>query len=284
MAPLADRLGRGVEEAAEACIAVSTSNMSASVLPYLARVGVDPQQLSLLLYGGAGAVHGPLLAEELGIGTVIVPRTPSVFCALGGVVSDLVHDVIRSTRGRDLDVAQLRDEFAALEKDARDWLDAQVTPSLLRETVITYSAEMRYRGQFFVIDTVLPSEALRCGDLDAIYAAFHDGHKRIYNHRSATAVEIVALRVRITGRLAAPSAIPLAFSTASVADAQMGARTVRLHGKRHEDVPVYDRTRLAPGHRMNGLALVEQADATILIPASFSAEIGALGDIFLTRQ
>ena len=98
MAPLAASLGRDVEAAAEACIAVSTANMTAWVLPYLARVGVDPQELTLLLYGGAGAVHGPLLAEELGIGKVIVPRTPSVFCALGGVVSDLVHDVISILR------------------------------------------------------------------------------------------------------------------------------------------------------------------------------------------
>ena len=283
MAPLAKTLGRDIEAAAEACIAVSTSNMSASVLPYLARVGVDPQLLTLLLYGGAGAIHGPLLAEELGIGTVIIPRTPSVFCALGGVVSDLVHDVISSTRGLSLDMTALREKFAVLEADARAWLAAQLEPALLHAIAITHSAEMRYRGQFFVIDTVLPPAALAAGDIAALDAAFHDEHQRIYNHRSATAVEIVALRVRITGRLPTPEAIPLAPATTKVDAARLATRTIRLHGARH-DAPVYDRTRLAPGHRMTGPAIVEQADATILIPEKFAAEIGPLGDIFLTRH
>ena len=159
-----------------------------------------------------------------------------------------------------------------------------MTSSLLRDVSVTYSAEMRYRGQFFALDTVLPEGALERGDIGAIHNAFHDEHARIYNHRSTNAVDIVALRVRITGRMPTPSAVPLPRSGRSPDGVKIGTRRVRLHGRQHERVPVYDRVKLAPGDRLDGPSLVEQADATILVAPAFSAEIGTFGDIFLTRR
>ncbi len=283
MKPIADFLGRDVEAAAEACIAVATSNMVASVLPYLARVGVDPQDLSLLLYGGAGAVHGPLLAEEIGIERLIVPRIPSVFCALGGVVSDLVHDVAKSVRGRALGMAELRNIYAQLSDEARAWLAQQVAPELIEDVVIEHFAEMRYRGQFFVVDVALPQDAFDAPDLRPAEEAFHAEHARIYNHRSAAAVEFVALRVRIAGRMPNPAANPLGPEGDGAGDAHIGRRAIRLRGRSYADTPVLDRRRLQSGSQVKGPAIIEQADATVLVPPSFSASVGAYGDLLLAK-
>src|SRR3546814_11421079 len=76
MRPIAERLGTSIEAASEACIRVATSNMVARTLPYLAGHGVAARDLALVAYGGAGAIHGPLLAEEIGVNTVLVPRLP----------------------------------------------------------------------------------------------------------------------------------------------------------------------------------------------------------------
>ena len=62
---------------------------------------------TLVLFGGAGSLHGPLLAHELGIRRMLVPRTPSVFCAFGGLVSELVHDVVATAYGLDADGAEV---------------------------------------------------------------------------------------------------------------------------------------------------------------------------------
>src|SRR3546814_1347403 len=70
MRPIAERLGTSIEAASEACIRVATSNMVARTLPYLAGHGVAARDLALVAYGGAGAIHGPLLAEEIGVNTV----------------------------------------------------------------------------------------------------------------------------------------------------------------------------------------------------------------------
>ena len=277
MTGIATFLGRDVEDAAEACIAVATSNMVASVLPYLARVGVDPQDLSLLVYGGAGAIHGPLLADELGIDRLIVPRNPSVFCALGGIVSDLVHDVAKSVRGRNLQAGELRESYARLADEARAWLAQQVAPELLVDTVIEHFAEMRYRGQFFVVDVPLSRPAVKAKDLAEAEEAFHAEHLRIYNHRSAAPVEFVALRLRIAGRLPRPAA------NQSAKDGLIARRTIRMRGRIHPATPVLDRASLSPGECISGPAIIEQSDATILVPAGFRAEVASYGDLMLAR-
>jgi N-methylhydantoinase A/oxoprolinase/acetone carboxylase beta subunit len=68
-----------------------------------------------------------------------------------------------------------------------------------------------------------------------------------------------------------------------VDDALVGTRPIRAAGRAHEAAPVYDRARLGPGHRFDGAAIVEQADATVFVPQGFSAEVGAYGDLVLTK-
>lgn len=89
----------------------------------------QPEDVTLVLFGGAGALHGPLLAREVGIRSVLVPSTPSVFCAYGGLVSELVHDTVAVVQGRQLDGKDLATEYAALVEQGRIWLDAQIQPS-----------------------------------------------------------------------------------------------------------------------------------------------------------
>lgn len=283
MAPLARALGRDVVSAAEACIAVATSNMTASVLPYLARVGVDPQDLTLLVYGGAGAIHGPLLAEEIGIQRLLVPRTPSVFCALGGVVSGLVHDVVRSVRGSLITIERLRSHYEELAAEARSWLDKQVPTEVLASSEVTLYAEMRFRGQFFTVDVPLSRAVLDGPDLAMAEAAFRTEHERIYRHDSDAPVDFVGLRVRVAGHLPRPGAVALPTATGPASDAIVGRRAIRLHGRAYPDTPVIGRAKLGPGHRFSGPAIVEQADATILIPPGFEASVGVFGDLVLTR-
>ena len=74
---------------------------------------------TLMIYGGAGAIHGPLLADEMGIGHVVVPRLSSVFCAFGGLVSDLLHDGVRNVHGLALDGQALAGTFAALRREGK---------------------------------------------------------------------------------------------------------------------------------------------------------------------
>jgi N-methylhydantoinase A len=282
MQPVAQALGTGIEDAAEAVIAVATSNMVAAVLPYLARAGVEPELLTLIVYGGAGALHGPLLAAEIGVRQVLVPATPSVFCAFGGLVSDLVHDTFTSVHGLPMDGSRLQAAFAQLEDEARAWLAAQAPARDLVGVRIARSAEMRYRGQSWALDVVLDPQVVASGTLADAEALFHAEHERLYARADRTApVEWLGLRVRIHGGAPAPRIAHLPPATTVADTARTGTRGIRVGGGARTDAGIYARDRLAPGHRIAGAAIIEQADATILVPPAFEATVTSHGNLLL---
>ena len=81
-----------------------------------------------------------------------------------------------------------------------------------------------------------------------------------------------------------PEAIPLAGPSSDIDAAWLENRRLRLQDVWHDDVPVYRRDALGPGHRIAGPAIIEQGDATILVPATYAAEAGTYGDLTLTRK
>ncbi|CAH1654427.1 hydantoinase/oxoprolinase family protein [Chelatococcus asaccharovorans] len=282
MQPVCDAAGLDRGAAAEAALTVATSNMVARVLPYLARHGVDPEDVTLVVYGGAGSLHGPLLAREMGIGQVLIPPTPSVFCASGGLVTQLVHDTVATVQGQTIDAGVLKAEFADIETRARAWLAGQIAPELLVRVAIARFVDMRYRGQSFQLQVNVPEDVLAAGDLGRLAAAFHAEHDRLYSHSDPGAeVEYLQLRVRISGALPAPGAD--AAKLRDIPVEQAGSRPIRI-GDSWREAPVFDRARLAAGSRIPGPAMIEQDDTTILVPPDFTAVVNDFGDLILSRE
>lgn len=271
-----------VVHCAEAALTVATSNMVARVLPYLARHGVDPEDVTLVVYGGAGSLHGPLLAAEMGIQRVLIPPTPSVFCASGGLVAKLIHDLAMTLQGLNTDAETLAARFDELEGEARQWLLQQVEAHQVVSIEIDRYAEMRYRGQSFQLQVKVDANSFADGSLKGLADAFHDEHQRLYTHSDREAeVELLQIRVRISGSLAAPGIEPIA-AVGRPASAK-SRRFIQIGGHSHQ-AAVYDRSALAQGIALAGPAIVEQADTTILIPPLFTATVNGFGDLILTRE
>jgi len=283
IAPIAEQLRTDIYTAAEMCITVASSNMVAGVLPYLARQGVDPEELTLLVYGGAGALQGPLLAAEIGVQRILVPATPSVFCALGGLVSELSHDALETVQGAVLDGAAIATKFAALREHAAAWLSRQAHADLLVDTIFECWAEMRYVGQSFQVDVRLPDTAIASHDTAAMREAFHIEHERLYSHADRMgAVEFVNLRMRVRGAMSIPQ--PASPKAAGDGDAFKGVRSMRFQNRVFPDARVYERARLRLDEAVPGPAVIEQPDATIVVPPDFVARVGAYGVILITRS
>lgn len=283
MAPIAATLKTDMLSAAEMCVSVASSNMVAGVLPFLARQGVDPEDLTLLVYGGAGAIQGPLLAAELGINRILVPSTPSVFCALGGLVAELSHDVLDTVHGQDIDGPLLTAKFEALRGQAAEWLGRQAPPDRLVSTVFECWAEMRYVGQSFQVDVRLPDGAVERGDMAAMSEAFHREHARIYSHSDPEGpVQFVNLRVRARGAMSVPE--PSSAKLSKSGNALKGTRAMRFQGEAYPEVPIYERAGLDLNDAVAGPAVIEQPEATIVVPPGYDANIGAYGAIFMSRS
>ncbi|MHB0773010.1 hydantoinase/oxoprolinase family protein [Bradyrhizobium sp. 1.29L] len=284
MAPIAKAGAEDAVTAAESCIAVATSNMLAKVLPFLARAGVAPADLTLMIFGGAGGIHGPLLAEEVGIKRMLVPRLSSVFCAFGGLAADLVHDSVRSTAGMSVDAGAMARVFEELAQSGRDWVANQAARGEVGQIDALYLAEMRYAAQSFTI-TVDLTDALRIGSgMTAVADAFHAEHQKLFGYASPGApIAVNELMVRTFGRQAKPNALPdLKQTTRSVKPRSY--RDLRFQKRWWQDCPVFARSELDAGWAQVGPALIEHDLATVLVPPKFRATIGALGDVMLNNE
>ncbi|GJD53021.1 Acetone carboxylase beta subunit [Methylobacterium crusticola] len=279
---LAGPLGRTVEETAEAIIRIAVSGMYTDVSALVSRFGIDPREFSCLAFGGAGPMMACFLARELGMREVVVPQTPGVLSALGGLIADLKNDFIK-TLYADLDPAlapTIRAELAALEESAVAWLRRDQGYDGPYE--LTCSAEIRYRGQSFEIDTPVDRAGAQAGDVAAIAEAFHAEHARVYGHADRqAAVQIISLRLVISGRTAKPR-FPRHPLTPGAAPAAASAQ-VWLDGAARR-VAVYARADLLPGQTFAGPAVVTQDDCTTVLPPGFAARVDEYANLRITPE
>jgi N-methylhydantoinase A len=141
---------------------------------------------------------------------------------------------------------------------------------------------MRYRGQSFQTSVPLSPQAIAGKDLSAVEADFHTEHERLYSHADPSApVEYIELRTRILGALDTPRPSKVDWTGGN--DEVTEHKALRLDGATFDDCAVYQRDGLEPGRRVTGPAVIEQPDATVLVPDGFVAKVAAYGDLILTR-
>jgi N-methylhydantoinase A len=279
---VAQALGRGLQETAEAIMQVAISEMFVEVNKLIARFGVDPRDFTLMAFGGAGPMLGCFLARELGIGAMMVPRRPGVVCALGGLVADVKSDFIRTVFVEAVPAALpgIRDSFAALRREAETWLRDE--HGFRGPAVATLSADMRYHGQSFEIEVVLDEAWLVAEDIDAMRNAFHRQHLAIYDFNDkAGEIQIVNLRLVIAGTTPPPTLID--------ADSALGEAVperevdIWLDGALRR-VPLYLRAALQRGHRIVGPTIIVQEDTTVCIPRGFAGRVDRQLNLQLTVE
>ena len=281
---VARRLNMPLEQAAESMLALATSTMRSALMPMMTKRGIDPRDLTLIAFGGAGPTHACLLAEEITISRILVPPSPGTICALGAVIADLKGDYIRSFRAplAKVDIEAVRAAYREMEAEARGWLAAE-NPQV-GEVQILGSADLRYIGQAFNLEIALPQTT----PLTAITAAelarlFHETYERVYKNSDTQApVELINLRVRIVG--ASPRLALRQLEPANgTAPQQKGRRKIWYAGAFHE-AAVYDRLALKAGHVVTGPAIIEQYDTTTVVAPGYAAATDAHGILTLTRQ
>jgi N-methylhydantoinase A len=222
-------------------------------------------------FGGMGPTIAGLIAAELGIGRILIPRDPGTFSAYGMLVTDVQQSVsltrvmpVEGTTPGELDAI-----FAGLETAAiADLLQEQ----LPRERLQTRrQAGMRYRGQSY--EVAVPAPDLRAaGDLARLVQRFHEAHRRRYGHMAqAEAVEIVNFQVTAVGLIPKP-----AMKRFDRADAKAVAHETRqayYNGIDVCDVPVFRRSALVPGAVVAGPAVIEEKTSTTVLYPGQHAEV-----------
>ena len=278
---LASSLSMNIEETAQAIVRIAVSGMYLEVSKLMSSYGADPRDNAMLAFGGAGPMTACFLAEELGVSDVVVPPTPGVLSALGGLIADLKNDFIKTVYlDLDSDCAPvIKVEFDKLREQGTQWLrDEQGYDG---EFEFIYSADMRYRGQSFEVEAVLDPNAIESGDLASFAEAFHHAHLKLYNHSDDQApVQMVNLRLVAIGQNPKPV---FAQHPVNERDAEY-ERTISIYENATlREVPLYLREQLRPGDRVTGPSVVAQEDTTVCIVAGFEGRVDGFGNLLLHR-
>jgi N-methylhydantoinase A len=278
VAGLAGRLGLGVHALAEGIVRIAVARMTASIREISIARGHDPRDFTLVAFGGAGPMHAALIAEELAIPRVLVPRYPGNFSALGLLVSDVKHDDARTRVGLLHDRREAIDAaFAEMDADAAARLEAEGFAAAARR--VDRSLELRYLGQAFELSVPVASGGL---DLEAITREFHERHLATYGHADPGGdVELVTVRIAARGVVEKP-APPRHAGPGAGGPAPSGTRPAWFGG-RELRVDVYERDALPATAALAGPAIVEELGATTVLPPGWTARLDTIGGLVLER-
>ena len=280
-------LGVDLLRAADGVVSVVNVKMAEAIKAISTYRGFNLRELTLVPFGGAGPVHACQIAVDLGIEKVLVPRFPGVFSAQGLMMSEVRHDHVRSR----LEPLEALDEAGVgrLLEELRQAATARLRAEGFAPNEIELHCllEMRYAGQGYELAVPVDPVPLRPGDLKRYRGDFDELHRRQHGHAAPDQpLEVVNYRVEAVG-LVPPVALPeLEPATGPVESASLGQRTALFTSLAAEPlpVPVYDRGRLRPGHRLDGPAIVEQYDATTVVCPEQVATVDGWGNLVVSLR
>ncbi|WP_417589055.1 hydantoinase/oxoprolinase family protein [Pararhodobacter oceanensis] len=269
-----DDLGVGVDEAAQGIVRIANNNMVNALKLVSLNRGHDTRDFTLLAFGGGGAMHAVALGQELQVKKVVVPAAASVFSAFGMMMSDLRRDyfVTQLVDLNDGAGANIEAIFAEAEATARATFEAEgVDPS---EVNFLRYGKLRYQNQEHTTEVLL-NGTVSDAELGQITRDFHEAYEREYTYRLDAPVEMVGIHLVARAEVGKLELKPAPLGDADATPAHKGQRQVdyALEGKHTADI--YDGTKLAPGMKFDGPAIIEDPGTTIVIHPGNKVEIDA---------
>jgi N-methylhydantoinase A len=279
---IAGPLGLDLAEAAYGAHQIVASNMIRAIRAISSERGRDPRDYSLFAFGGNGPLFAAAMARALGMRRIVVPPSPGLFSSFGLLYADVEHHYSRSLMSvlRDTDPAALTATWQALEDEAR----AQLTHDGFepRQIAIERTGNMHYKGQIFELSVPAPDGVLDDEKVRDLEERFGQEHERTYGHRAGPDEPVVLVTVQLIGRgLPDHGSVPDRLITAGDREAA-GSTTRRAYfgpddGWRETDVIA----RALLLERRTGPLIVEEYDATCVIPPGASAVCDDYGNIVI---
>lgn len=272
-------LGLNVIEAASALLAVSSNQLASAIRLVSIEKGHDPRDFALFAFGGAGPMHGVALARELGIPTVLVPRFPGITSALGCVMADLRHDFVHTFWQplAEVDTAQADAVLADQAQRGRDTIVEERVP--VAEVEVVHEADLLYRGQTHVFRVPVTSPGFAALSVAAALTELYEARFGI-ELIEMTPV-LASLRTTVIGRRP-PIDLTLFGSSNGVATTAtpVSQRPVFFTSD-FVDTPIYDRDTLNTNDVIDGPAIIQQPDTTVVIDPGATAKVDSLGNLVI---
>ena len=273
---LGTQMNLGLEETAEAVLAVVNQRMAGRMRLMSIERGLDPRDFALVAFGGAGPLHGGALIREVGVSTMLVPLYPGVLCALGCVYADLRYDLSQTIEKRTdrLAANELAEIMARQRQQGQKQLDESLVP--IDHASLTHAADMAYAGQIHSLRVPIQADWTPAQMQQAFVQTYQD---KFGNTLQGMAVVVVNLRTIVVGTRASIAMPTMAAAAQGSQPQASGHRPVYFGG--WHDTPIYTRDALAPGMVFEGPAIVEQSDTTTVIEPDMTATVDVHGNLLV---
>jgi N-methylhydantoinase A len=283
-------LGFDAEQTAAAAIRIVDNHMADAIRLASVQQGLDPRKFVMYAYGGGGPVHATAFARELGMSRVVVPLSDLAagWSAFGVASSDaLVVEEAPIHLVHPFDPDALNRAWASLESAALARLERQgITAGQVSWERI---ADVRYTMQVNQVPVLAPEGLYGAPEVEKLAEEFEDEYERLFGRGSGYAdagMLLTAVRVRASAPITSFSPSTLPQPEEAVILSPKGKRGVIWYerGPVREETPIYDGGDFIPGATVDGPAIVEFDDTTLVVRHGQRAEVDALGSVVVTIE
>jgi N-methylhydantoinase A len=284
-----EKLGRSIGMGAVECAAgicrIVELHMADIIRKVTVEKGFDPREFVLFAFGGAGPAHAGVFAAELGVKKVIVPqrKAASTWCAFGAAAADVLHIFEHSEiLATPVPAARVNDALDSIEARARQMMAEEgIAPARQR---FEFSLDVRHKGQINEVEVSMPWKRVPADYEPRLRKRFVERYEQLYGRGSALAgaqLEIVVCRLRARALTPRPKLTRARSASKAIPQAALlKPRTIWWQGLRK--TPVYDGDRLVSGNVIQGPAIVETADTTVVVHPGRTLRLDALGNFEIT--
>jgi N-methylhydantoinase A len=285
---IAQPLKLSVERAADGILEIAVQNMVSGIRMVSVSRGRDPRNLTLLPFGGGGAMHATLVADDLGMTRIFVPTAPGAMSAEGLLLSDVRvdHAITFVRKEKDLDAAALDTELLALRHAVAVDLRRQgFDPATSR---LEAHAELRYLGQAYEIRIPLSIDKTAKERMADAFGAFHVAHEDRYgfSYKDQHEVELVNLSVAGFGPLSSKPKLPDSRTSGKRPWSDFRKHSRPMFDRRtgaYVDATIYERPFAPVDDEIAGPCVIEQYDTTTSIDVGWAARSLADGNLVLIK-
>jgi len=267
--------GKSPEEIADGFITIAVENMANAIKKISVARGYDVTRYALNCFGGAGGQHACLVADSLGMKSVVIHPLSGLLSAYGMGLAD-----IRATRTQALEQSLSAKALAAINKIGkklgdevkREVASQGVAPKQIKVIV---RAHLRYAGTDTPLEVVAGTIKKMQRDFEAAHKArfgFMDRDKEIVVE--AVSVEAIGGGAKFSERASKTSKSKLPAPR---------RKTKFFSRGKFQNASVYTRDQLKPGHVVKGPALLIEPNQTVVVENGWQAKLTPKDHLVLTR-
>ena len=291
----ASHLGIPPLQAADGILKVANAAMERAIKVISVERGFDTRDFTLVSFGGAGGLHAAFMAENLGIGTVLIPPNGGLLSAYGMLFADIIKDYSQTVlwqleKSSNEELAKALDAgFDALLTRAETEMKTEgFTPDQLK---VNRSLDMRYAGQSYELN--IPYHSIGVAnpshnigkEIQTLVERFHAAHAQRFGYaRTDAPAEVVNLRLTAIGATDKPPIQPTPLVSDADASEACISQTPVIFENESLSTDFYRREMLRPGNRIVGPAIVTEFSATTVIPPNFFAVVDAYQNLVLAKK